>query len=41
MSVDEVFDQRSAAYQFEARMSPGCITGTVEGGWAPTSVRPE
>jgi 4,5-dihydroxyphthalate decarboxylase len=41
MSVDELFDQRAAAYPFEARMSPGCITGTVEGGWAPASVRPE
>ena len=40
LAVDELFDQRACAYRFTSRMTPGCITGTSEGGWAPMSIRP-
>ena len=35
LGVDELFDERSAAYTFNARMTSGCITGIMDGGWAP------
>jgi 4,5-dihydroxyphthalate decarboxylase len=38
LRLDELFDERAAAHEFTARMTSGCITGTTEGGWAPTSV---
>ena len=41
LSVNELFDDRASNFSFTARMTPGCITGTAEGGWAPYSVRPE
>lgn len=34
MTVDELFDNDAAHYAFRARMTPGCITATVDGGWA-------
>jgi len=40
LSVENLFDERSADYRFTARMTPGCITGTADGGWAPNSVLP-
>jgi 4,5-dihydroxyphthalate decarboxylase len=41
LSVDELFDEKAARYRFEARMTPGCITGTADGGWAPATVWPQ
>jgi len=41
LGVEALFDERAVRYRFEARMTPGCVTGTAEGGWAPTSVWPE
>jgi 4,5-dihydroxyphthalate decarboxylase len=41
LAVDRLFDERSAGYCFASRMIPGCILGTAEGGWAPTSIRPD
>ncbi len=40
VGVDDLFDERAAAYEFEARMTPGCITGAADGGWAPRTVWP-
>jgi 4,5-dihydroxyphthalate decarboxylase len=34
LSVGELFDNDSARHEFQARMTPGCITATVDGGWA-------
>jgi 4,5-dihydroxyphthalate decarboxylase len=39
VSIEALFDPQAAAFGFTARMTPGCITGTAEGGWAPESVR--
>lgn len=41
LSVDELFDESAAAFDFRARMTPGCITATVDGGWAATPTSPE
>lgn len=41
LEVERLFDARCAGYRFTSRMTAGCITGTAEGGWAPSSVRPE
>ena len=41
LSVDELFDTRAANYTFQARMTPGCITGTSDGGWAPQTIGPD
>jgi 4,5-dihydroxyphthalate decarboxylase len=41
LAVEELFDERASAYRFSARMTPGCIMATFEGGWAPQSIRPE
>jgi 4,5-dihydroxyphthalate decarboxylase len=35
LSVDELFDNDASGHIFEARMMPGCITGFMDGGWAP------
>lgn len=35
LAVDELFDNQASSYAFEARMMPGCITGFMDGGWAP------
>jgi len=40
VGIAELFDPRAAAYAFTARMTPGCITGTADGGWAPASTLP-
>ena len=40
LAVEELFDARAAAYPFQARMTPGCITGTADGGWAPLTAWP-
>lgn len=34
LGLDELFTSEGAAYDFKSRMSPGCITGLMEGGWA-------
>jgi 4,5-dihydroxyphthalate decarboxylase len=41
LSVDELFDNESARYDFQARMTPGCITATVDGGWAAIPTWPD
>lgn len=41
MNVDELFDEKAATHQFEAKMQPGCITGMMDGGWAPTTIWPK
>jgi 4,5-dihydroxyphthalate decarboxylase len=41
VALDELFDARSAAYEFTARMTPGCITATADGGWAPDATYPQ
>ncbi|MFM9972282.1 MAG: hypothetical protein ACKVQK_28195, partial [Burkholderiales bacterium] len=41
VDIGQLFDRRSANYPFRARMTPGCITGLSDGGWAPESTRPE
>ncbi|MCZ6610035.1 MAG: hypothetical protein O7A66_08550 [Alphaproteobacteria bacterium] len=35
LAVDELFDNQASGYEFKARMTPGCITGFMDGGWAP------
>ena len=35
IGFDELFDDGAADFQFTARMTPGCITGVMDGGWAP------
>ena len=40
MSVDEMFDEASLRCDFRARMSSGCITGVMDGGWAPAPTYP-
>ena len=40
LTVEQLFDERCCTYEFRARMTPGCILGTSEGGWAPNSVGP-
>lgn len=40
MSVGELFDNDAAGYAFRARMTPGCITGVMDGGWAPAPTYP-
>ncbi len=39
VNIEALFDPQAAAVDFTARMTPGCITGTADGGWAPESVR--
>ena len=34
LSVEELFDNPAAGYEFKARMVPGCITSVMDGGWA-------
>jgi 4,5-dihydroxyphthalate decarboxylase len=41
LSVDELFDNESAHFEFRARMTPGCITATVDGGWAAIPTWPD
>jgi 4,5-dihydroxyphthalate decarboxylase len=41
LNIEEIFDTRACAYQFQSRMTPGCITGTYDGGWAPDTVWPK
>jgi 4,5-dihydroxyphthalate decarboxylase len=41
LSVDELFDNPSAGYTFQARMTPGCITATADGGWAAIPTWPD
>ncbi len=40
LAVDELFTESAAGYAFEARMTPGCITATTDGGWAALSTEP-
>lgn len=35
VQFDELFDPSAADYAFTSRMTPGCITGIMDGGWAP------
>jgi 4,5-dihydroxyphthalate decarboxylase len=35
IGTDELFHESVADYEFNARMTPGCITGFMDGGWAP------
>jgi 4,5-dihydroxyphthalate decarboxylase len=35
IDFDELFDASAADYAFAARMEAGCITGIMDGGWAP------
>lgn len=35
VKFDELFDNDAAGHEFKARMTPGCITGVMDGGWAP------
>jgi len=41
MTVDELFDNDAGQYAFQARMTPGCITATTDGGWAAIPTWPE
>jgi hypothetical protein len=41
IGVASLFDERSAAYQFTARMRPGCIMGSADGGWSTESIVPD
>jgi 4,5-dihydroxyphthalate decarboxylase len=41
LEVEELFDESAVRYRFTARMAPGCITATSEGGWAPSATRPD
>lgn len=41
IGVASLFEERSAAYQFTARMTPGCIMGSAEGGWSTESILPD
>lgn len=41
LSVDELFDGAASAYAFRARMTPGCITATADGGWAAIPTSPD
>ena len=38
LTIEELFDERAAGYQFTSRMVPGSIVGFAEGGWADESV---
>jgi 4,5-dihydroxyphthalate decarboxylase len=40
LSVDQLFDPGALDYEFKSKMTPGCIIGTADGGWAPNSVLP-
>ena len=35
LAVDALFDNPASGFAFKARMMPGCITGFMDGGWAP------
>jgi 4,5-dihydroxyphthalate decarboxylase len=35
VAFDELFHASVTDHRFTARMSPGCITGVMDGGWAP------
>jgi 4,5-dihydroxyphthalate decarboxylase len=39
LRAQELIDEGASQYRFEARMVPGCITGMMDGGWAPTTLR--
>ena len=41
LEAAELFDEGAARYAFTARMVPGCIIGTMEGGWAPEPTWPD
>ena len=41
LAVDELFEADSARHEFQARMTPGCITATVDGGWAAIPTWPD
>jgi 4,5-dihydroxyphthalate decarboxylase len=41
LAAEELFDARAAQFSFAARMTPGCITGVMEGGWAPQPTWPD
>lgn len=38
LEVDELFDPRAVGYEFRARMTPGSITGLMDGGWVPNTI---
>ncbi|MGE0854001.1 MAG: ABC transporter substrate-binding protein [Hyphomicrobiaceae bacterium] len=40
IAIEEMFDERAAGFAFTARMTPGCITGTMDRGWAPDTIWP-
>lgn len=40
ITIEDLFDARAASHRFTARMTPGCITGTVDRGWAPDTIWP-
>jgi 4,5-dihydroxyphthalate decarboxylase len=41
LAVDELFVPEARAHAFHARMTPGCITATTDGGWAAITTSPE
>ncbi len=41
LAASELFHEGAAAFAFKAKMTPGCITSTMEGGWAPEPTWPD